>query len=198
MRVHSIFGLTLVVILAVPTLPALAQAAPAAGNDSGAPISLGGGFSAWNVNYGTGAMEGGTVWADWNLQTTTPAVRGFSIEAELRDISLGGSTSQANIRQDTALIGLKYAVPHYKNFRPYIKVLGGGGSEDFRSYYPNYNHDTRGLVAIGAGAEFHAAGPIWVRADYEYQFWEYFNTGYTEPNGVTIGFMYNFKGARSH
>jgi hypothetical protein len=198
MRVHLIFRLTLAVVLAAPTLPALAQAAPAAGANGGAPISLGGGFSAWNVDYGTGAMEGGTVWADWNLQTTTPAVRGFSLEAEFRDISLGGSTSQPNIRQDTGLAGLKYACPHYQNFRPYIKVLGGLGSEDFLSAYPNYNHDTRGLVAIGVGADFHAAGPIWVRADYEYQFWEYFNTGYTEPNGVTIGFMYNFKGARAH
>jgi hypothetical protein len=198
MRVHSIFGLTLVVILAAPTLPALAQAAPAAGSNGGLPISLGGGFSAWDVNWGTGTMEGGTLWADWNLQTTTPAVRGFSLEGELRDISLGGSTSQPNIRQDTALAGLKYAVPHYRNFRPYIKCLGGVGSMDFISGTPGYTHDTRGLVAIGVGADIHAAGPIWIRADYEYQFWEYFLNGWTEPNGATIGFVYNFKGSRSH
>jgi opacity protein-like surface antigen len=197
MRVHLIFRLTLAVVLAAPTLPALAQAAPAAGANGGIPLSLGGGFSAWDVNWGTGTMEGGTVWADWNLQTTTPAVRGFGLEAEFRDISLGGSTTQPNLRQDTGAVGVKYACPHYKNFRPYVKVLAGVASEDFK-WSPGYSHDTRGLVAIGAGADFHAAGPIWVRADYEYQFWEYLISGYSEPNGVTIGFVYNFKGARAH
>jgi len=199
MRVHLIFRLTLAVILAAPTLPALAQAAPAAGANGGIPLSLGGGFSAYDVDWGSGLMEGGTLWADWNLQTNYPAVRGFSLEAELRDLSIGGSATQPNLRQDTAAAGLKYACPHYKNVRPYFKVLGGGFSEDFYlANDPNYKHDTRGMAAIGVGADFHAGGPLWIRADYEYQFWEYLLHGYSEPNGLTIGFMYNFKGARAH
>jgi len=200
MRVHLIFRLTLAVVLAAPTLPALAQAAPAAGTDGGIPLSVGGGFSLWDPNWGSGLMEGGTVWAEWNLQTSYPAVRGFSLAAELRDISIGGSSTQPNLRQDTAAAGLKYAWPHYKKVHPYFKVLGGGFSEDFNlgPAAPNYRHDTRGMVAVGLGADFHAAGPIWLRADYEYQFWEELLHGYSQPNGVTIGFMYNFKGARAH
>jgi len=198
MRVHLIFRLTLAVVLAAPTLPALAQATPAAGADGGIPISVGGGFSTWNVNWGSGRMEGGTVWLDWNLPTTTPALRGFTVEGEFRDISIGGSVTQPNLRQDTGAGGMLYAWPHYKNVRPYAKLLFGVASEDFITSDPSYSHDTRGFVAPGGGVEFKAVGPIWVRADYECQFWQNLISGTPEPNGFTFGILYDFKGGHRH
>jgi hypothetical protein len=144
-------------------------------------------------------MEGGTVWLDWNLPTTTPALRGFTVEGEFRDISIGGSTTQPNLRQDTGGAGMLYAWPHYKNIHPYAKLLFGVASEDFfLPSNPTYEHDTRGFVAPGAGVDFKAFGPVWVRADYEYQFWQNLISGTPEPNGFTFGILYNLKGGHRH
>ena len=198
MRLHLAYRLTLAAVLAVATLPASAQVAPAA-EMGGIPLAVGGGYSSYDVDWGHGRMGGGTVWLDWRLFSATPSLRGLSVEAEARDISLGGSSTQPNLRQDTIGAGILYAWPHFHNFRPYAKLVGGLGSEDFNVNLPHYHHDTRTMFAPGVGIDYRIAGHIWARADYEYQLWQPLLslTKTPNPQGFTGGILYDFAAVHS-
>jgi len=91
-----------------------------------------------------------------------------------------------------------YEWHHYRNFRPYVKGLMGFGSIYFGeclalcSTTP-YTHDTRTVYAPGGGVEYRAFRSIWVRGDWEYQFWpQLTGNTYLNPQGFTIGAVYDF------
>jgi opacity protein-like surface antigen len=54
-------------------------------------------------------------------------------------------------------------------------------------------------LAPGGGIDYRAFGNVWLRADYEYQDWpNIFGKGYDlDPQGVTVGAMYEFGNHRS-
>jgi hypothetical protein len=147
---------------------------------------------------------------DWNLQRLRgPGVlRGLGVELEGRDINfalpavLSNSAvgdSGTNLRQDTALGGVIYHWRRYRRVRPYGKVLAGLGSIDFPPLPASpawYRHDDRTIVALGAGADLHVWRAVWIRADWEYQFWpNLFGDPHSlTPSGVTLGAVYDFKG----
>jgi opacity protein-like surface antigen len=55
------------------------------------------------------------------------------------------------------------------------------------------------MRAIGGGAEYHAWKTVWVRADYEYQWYhQYFGPHDLNPNGFTIGATYYLRGPLRH
>ncbi len=194
MRQHLAFRLILAALFAVAALPAFSQVVPAA-RQGGFPLAIGGGYSTFDVDWGHGRMGGGTVWIDWRLFSNTPALSGFSIEGEARDISLGGSPTQPNLRQDTAAAGVVYAWPHFRDFQPFGKFLAGVGGEDFYVGLPYYHHDTRTIAVPGLGIEYRAFGHIWARAEYEYQVWEPLlsPTKRPDPQGITAGILYDFR-----
>ena len=195
--------------------PVVAQVVPSA-QAGGLPLVAGGGASRFNVDCGpfiygaTCYMNGITLWVDWNLERLPgPRIlRGLGVELEGRDINFGLSSSLsdsvlgdsgANLRQDTALGGLIYHWRRYRVVRPYGKVLAGLGSIDFPplpASPPWYRHDDRTITALGAGADFHVWRAVWVRADWEYQFWPnlFGNPHPLSPTGVTLGAVYDFKG----
>lgn len=191
------FRLFVLPVLAVSifsvTVPAFSQVVPAYRTKAW-PFSLGVGPSSYDVDWGHGRMLGGTIWADWYPTKLPHILRGLGVEGEVRDISLNRSSTQTNMRQDTAGAGLIYTWRHFHNIHPYFKYLIAYGSMDFDIGSPSYSHDTRTLYAPGGGLEYRFYRQFWVRADYEYQTWQtMFGLGKTpNPQGFTVGVAYDF------
>ena len=183
------------VLFLAASLPRSSQTVPA-GEEGHLPFSVGAGFSNYDVDWGHGRMNGGALWIDWHPASVPRILDGIGLEAEARDISIGHSSTQpTNFRQDTAGGGVIYTWRHFSNFRPYGKYLVSFGSLDFHSGDPYYNHETRTVTAMGGGAELRVFRNIRIRGDYEYQFWPDLFGGKTlDPQGVTIGAMYDFAG----
>jgi len=175
----------LAILALLSGLPAVAQVAPAA-KVGGLPLSVGAGLSDYSVDYGPGRrMLGVSAWADYNI------FRGIGIEAEGTSIFADKPQALSKMRQDTIKGGFVYKFHPVFKINPYVKVLGGLGSIDFPDRNPLYTHDTYGLAAAGAGAEYRVVRNLFVRADYEYERWSKFHGHHTlTPNGITIGATY--------
>jgi len=184
-----------VAVLVVSTsIPAFSQVAPEA--EYGPPVSVGIAYSNFYTDW-TGRLQGPTVWADWNFYEHPSYLNGFGIEVEGRDLNYGTRSPEVpNLRQDTAGGGPIYTWRHYRRVHPYAKFLVGFGSIDFTfNAIPNYTHDTRTVYEPGGGAEYRIWQNVWVRGNYDYQFWtDFFNHHALNPNGVTIGVSYDFRG----
>jgi opacity protein-like surface antigen len=196
MRFKYLFPV-LVVSLILTLIPAHSQVNPQY-QRGGINLKVGIGPSSWDVDWGHGRMLGGTVWGDWYPGNMPPFMKGLGLEVEARDISKDPNLPpQKNMRQDTAGGGPIYAWRITDRFHPYFKGLIEDGSIDF---YPvgNYSHDTRLLIATGGGLEYRFWGPLWVRGDYEYQYWISPLLGHTlNPQGFTAGFAYDFSHPQS-
>ncbi len=184
-------------ILAV-TLPASAQVVPSA-HEGQVPLVIGIGYSNFYTDW-NGRLSGATLWADWNFNKGPSYLKGFGIEVEARDLNyFRSSSTPKNLRQDTLEAGVIYTWRHYRNIHPYGKFIAGLGSIDFQRMSPTYSHDTRTVWAPGGGVEYRAWHNVWVRGDYEYQFWtHFFNYHALNPNGVTIGASYDFGHIHTH
>lgn len=189
-----------IAVLCVGILPAHSQNTYSA-TKGGVPLTVGVGISNFDTNWvdSTGnysrRMDGATLWADWSFRTLSHHLSGLSAEVEGRDISFARPVQLPNMRFDTAEVGLLYAWQKHHLFHPYAKYLMGLGSVDFPGV-PGYQHDTRTVTAPGVGIDIYATHSLWVRADYEYQFWPQlsYHGGSIEPNGVTLGVVYDFAG----
>jgi len=200
MRFKLIAPPIMAVSLFFAALPALSQTvAPYEGK--GVPIVFGGGVSGFNPDWGHGIMYGGVIWLDWYPRDLPPALRGFGLEAEARDISLNRHpepnqpprSGQANTKEDTAGGGVIYG-RYSHSFHPYVKGIFSQGSIDFISISPTYSHATRLVMAVGGGLEYRIHRALWARADYEYQAWQglFGDPHYLTPNGFTAGISYDF------
>jgi opacity protein-like surface antigen len=199
MRLKPYFGLTLAVLFVCAAYPAFAQTVPAAKKGS-LPLAVGAGLSGYDPYLGQGRMYGGSLWIDYTPNRVPSFLHGLGLEVEARDISLGHSSSQpSNLREDTAQAGLIYSWRRFRNFRPYAKALGGFGSIDFNNRSPVYSHDTRSVFFAGAGVDYRVFRRVWVRADYEYQFWpDLLGRTTFDPQGFTVGASYHFSRPHFH
>jgi opacity protein-like surface antigen len=179
------------------------QVAPSA-KEAGLPIAVGGGFSDFDVDWGHGRMGGGTAWIDWHPNTAPSFLHGFALEVEARDISLGGNSTQPrNYRLDTVGGGITYTWPHFQKFHPYCKLLIGLGGIDWNNPDPQFTHETRTVYASGGGFDYRVFRHVWARADYEYQGWPQIDllapgTHWLNPQGFTVGVLYDFRNVHSH
>lgn len=191
----------LAAIFLLAPLPMLSQVVPSA-TEGGLPFAVGGGFSDYNIDWGPGRMQGGTVWIDWNPNQAPSFLHGFGLEVEARDISLGGTKNQPpNYRLDAGGGGVVYSWQRFHRFHPYAKFLLAYGGFDWNNPNPHFKHETRTVYAPGGGFDYHFFRHIWVRADYEYQIWPDVRSTrtherYLDPQGVTVGVLYNFKNVR--
>lgn len=189
--------LVLTAILLTAGTPLLAQVAPATNGGGGVPITIGAGFSDFHPDW-SGRLGGAAVWIDWNLYAGPSFLRGLGVEAEARDLNFLRSGGDPKLRQDTIGAGPIYTWHRFGRIHPYAKFLIDYGSIDFTSGDPNYTHDTRTVYVPGGGAEYRVFRHIWVRGDYEYQFWTDFIHHHTmNPQGFTVGVSYNFRDFRS-
>jgi opacity protein-like surface antigen len=186
----------------VLTFPAFSQVVPSASGSSGPPLAVGAGFSVYNTDWASHYMEGGSLWVDWSFTGGPSLLHGFGLEAEARDISLGRGTHSgvpANFRLDTAGGGVMYTWHHFHNLKPYAKFLLEYGGIDWDNPNPNFKHETRSVLAPGGGVEYRLFRSISLRGDYEYQSWPDIaiyrpnSTHILDPQGFTIGAMYDFR-----
>jgi hypothetical protein len=203
MRLKLNVKLIVVILLVSVACPAFSQSAPAAiGPKAYSPLAVGAGFSDYDIGWQSGKMLGGTLWIDYTLPRVPRLLNGLGLEIEARDLSIETKQNlQFNMREDVASGGVYYSYPRYSKFRPYGKYLMGFGNDDYPLGYrgnPMPYHQTRTVTSMGGGLDYRAYRGIWLRADYEYQFWPDFwkhtnrPAGILSPSGITIGAMYHF------
>ncbi len=187
-------------VLFITAFPLFSQVIPSAAQNS-LPLSVGGGFADFTSHYYTaysGRLEGPTLWIDWDFYHVPRFLRGLGVEAEARDLNYGRTGTDTKLREDTAEGGAVYTWRRYRRIHFYGKYLIGYGSIDFNVNDPYYSHDSRTIKVPGAGVELRAWRNVWVRGDYEYQFWTHFGIGTLEPHGFTLGAVYKFRHIRPH
>jgi opacity protein-like surface antigen len=192
MRSKCISKFFLAALFLAFALPLSAQSNPA-GVEGGWPLIVGGGLSRFNVNYpfvSSSYMEGPTVWADWTRIPFMPKPLG--VEAELRRIDLSAPSAASQLRISTFQGGPTYTVS-FSRLAVYGKGFGGYGSINFPAS-GSYRQDSRTIYGLGGGAEYRCWNSVWVRGDYEYQWWpNLFISGGMKPNGFTFGLAYDLR-----
>ena len=173
------------------------QVAPAGQAGHGSlPLVVGGGFSNFSMDWGPGNRSSG-IYAYVDVYPLPGRLRNLGIEAEGRSSRWGNPIP--NLRQDTGMAGAIYGYNSMRLIHPYGKFLGGIGSMDFPPFpgSPNYKHDTFFVDAVAGGAEVHMYEGIWLRGEYQYQWWhDVFGPGKTStPNGLSVGIHYDFRSA---
>lgn len=159
------------------------------------PLKVGVGISDYSIDWGQSRqMIGISAWADWRLKGVPSFMRGTGIEIEGHHIAYDRPASLSKMKQDSGLGGFVYQWSHYDRVQPYGRFMIGFGSIDFdNTLDPSYTHDTRTIFAPGGGADIRVWHSVYVRADYEYQFWrQLFGPNDLTPQGVTIGAVYDF------
>lgn len=151
---------------------------------------------------GQGHRWGMTAWADAGLPFNASWLRPLSLEAQFSTIFAGGPASQQGIKETTVGGGAVYTWRHWQNFRPYAKYIFSYGIVSFHpALLPTgvtYSHDSRATNGLGGGIEFRLTHRIWLRAEYERQFWgSVAGSTSLQPQAVTIGAMYSLRG-RAH
>jgi hypothetical protein len=156
---------------------------------------VGVGYSNFDSDW-SGRISGISAWVDWDFYRAPSYLNGFALEAEGRDLNWGRTGSDPNLRFDTIDVGALYKWRRYRKIHPYGKFLFGYGSMDFLTVVPTYSHDTRSVLAPGGGLDYRLTRTLWLRGDYEYQFWlSFFNGHALNPNGFTVGISYDFRHA---
>ena len=189
----AVFPLLAVSFLTI-AVSAFSQVVPSYERKSGWPFTVGAGPVNYDVDMGHGRMYGFAGWFDIYPGKLPSILHGhLGAEGEVRDISLGASSSQPNVRYDTAAMGLIYIWHRLHNIRPYAKIMIGDGSVDFLPLSKSYAHDTRTFTAPGGGIEFRIKQDLWVRANYDYERWQSLAVyGNLKPQGFTLGASYDF------
>jgi opacity protein-like surface antigen len=193
---HVSWKFPLALLLGITAIHAYPQTAPAA-TQGNIPLVIGGGISDFLLDWGySRRMTGATVWVDYGLADQFRRLHGVGIELEGHDINWNRPSNLPKMRQDTGQGGVTYTWERFRNLDPYAKVVAGIGSIDFPAHpdAPYYTHDTFAVFSPGGGAEYRIRNRIWVRGDYEYQFWRHvFGPNDLNPNGFTIGATYHFE-----
>jgi opacity protein-like surface antigen len=186
--------IVLAALFLTASISALGQVAPAATKAAGLPLSIGGGFSKTQLDWNGQHMYGPVIWADWTLARVPFKLQGLGVELEVRDTNYDRPISIPRMRQTTFGGGAIYTWRHFRRFSPYGKFLLNYGSIDFTVQDPNYRHDTRTVYTAGGGGEYRTLGNIWLRGEYEYQFWPNLFQGHQtlDPQVITIGAAYKF------
>jgi hypothetical protein len=178
--------------------PVFPQVVPATSTGGGLPLKVGVGFSDFYTDFYThNRMEAPAAWADWTFYRGPSFLHGFGLEAEFRDLDFGQPARGPNYRQLTAGGGPIYTFWRRHRLHPYGKFLVDYGAMDHivSPRLPStYTADKWAIYAPGGGLEYRALRNIWVRADYEYQFWgvQWFDNHYLTPQGFTFGASYDF------
>ena len=175
-------------------LPARAQVTYSA-QEGKLPFTVGAGFSDFSDDWGVQnpRQVGITMWVDWRLPHMPPILDGLGLEFEGRDVNYGTPSYLPGHRMDTALGGPIYQFRRKGRIRPFGKYVMGIGSIDFPSPGNFYSHDTRSVFEPGVGADVRFWSRFSARAEYDYQFWHaIFGPRDLNPNGVTVGVVYDF------
>lgn len=141
----------------------------------GTSVSIGGGVSAFQADYGRRVLGGGLVFAD--LQ---PHWR-FGLEAEARYLRL----HSAEQGTETNFLAGPRVVVRPGRWQPYAKFLVGDGHINMPF---GYAHGDFLALVPGAGLDLALNSAVNLRVcDFEYQLWRDFPYGDLRPYGVSAG-----------
>jgi hypothetical protein len=158
---------------------------------------VGAGYSNYATDW-SGRLGGPAVWIDVDVPKLPPSWSGFQLEAEGRDLNYTRhEVGDPALRQYTFAGGVNYAWRYDPAFHPYAKFLVGLGNVSFGPVSVNgmtgYTHDSRIFYAPAGGVEVRVHKRLWIRGNYEYQFWtDFFNHHTLNPHGFTVGAFYDF------
>jgi len=186
--------LVLAALLTLLTPSAFAQVAPAV-KIGGLPLGVGVGLNDYSIDYGSGRrMLGISAWADYDI------FHGLGIEVEGMSIFADRPAAiYPQMKQDSIKAGVIYKAHPFLGIHPYAKFLGGIGEIYFPSPDPFYTQDAFTTYGVGGGGEYKVWKQLFVRADYEYQYYQdYLGKGTLNPNGVTVGATYYLRGVHRH
>src|ERR1700679_4168323 len=171
---------TLSVLIAVCVLchTAGAQNIPTA-EGPGSYVAVGGGFSAFQADYGQRVILGGTVYADIN-----PTWR-YGIETEARYLRFN---TFEDVTESNYLAGPRITVKP-GTFRPYVKFLVGAGKITLPVRFAQGTFLT---YAPGGGLDYIMNDRVTLRViDFEYQVWPDFSSfGRLSPYGISAGISF--------
>jgi hypothetical protein len=174
-RIRSAMAL----LLALPLfcLAVKAQNIPTA-EGPGSYVAVGGGVSAFQVDYGHRVLEGGMLFVDVN-----PTWR-IGFEGEARYLRFN---SFEDVTESNYFAGPRITIKPGP-LRPYVKFLVGAGkiTLPFR-----YAQGTFFSYAPGAGLDYIVNDRVTVRVvDLEYQLWPDFSFGELHPYGISAGISF--------
>ena len=194
MNTKTIPRLFCIVMLLMAASYGFSQVVPAAKSGRGSlPLVFGGGYSNFSMDWGPGHRSNG-IYAYVDVYPFPAFLHDVGIELEGRSSRWGNPIP--NLREDTGMIGGIYSYSHLQRIRPYGKFLAGIGSMDFPAFpsAPKYTHDTFFADAAAGGADVQLYEGIWVRGEYQYQWWHNVFGGHTyTPNGISVGLHYDFR-----
>lgn len=181
----------LVVLVFIAGVSVHGQVRPAA-TETRLPLTFGLGYSTYQTDW-NGNLSGPMFWADWSFRQVPSHLKGIGVEIEGRDLNYQRTGGVPNLRMDAAGGGPLYTWRHFARIQPYGKFLVEFGSIDFTILgHPNYTHDTRIVKAPGGGLNYRVVPRVWVRGDYEYQYWPQLGHGNDlTPHGFTFGVAYD-------
>ncbi|MEO6983029.1 MAG: outer membrane beta-barrel protein [Edaphobacter sp.] len=148
-----------------------------------ADLKIGGGYTSAASDYGN-RFTGGMAYFDFDFTAH------LGVEGEFHFVS---GPSPEDLYEKTYELGGRY-FRTYNKFVPYAKVMYGRGVFNYPAYVPNGPHPNLAynLLATGAGVDYKALPYLYVRADYEYQYWMGFPPSGLTPQLLTIGVAYHF------
>jgi hypothetical protein len=181
------------------TLPLFSQTLESATENGPRQWTIGTGLSYFTPSYGPGRIAGETLWIDNSLERVPAFLSGLSVDFEARNLSFARSSDEPVMRVDTAGGGAMYRWDHFLKALPYAKVTEGLGNIDYMAG-TDRAHQSRAVTGMGGGCDIRAFGPVWVRADYEYEYWPNFWIKKVaspvgaplNPQGLTVGAIYHF------
>jgi opacity protein-like surface antigen len=188
MRMKLMF-IGLLLAIAIPAFP---QAKPAA-EMRNPQLLVGAGFTDFANGMNNDRTFSSAEWIDWKPNIGPSLVKSLGIEAEYRRYNYQEFGSH-QLTQSTFGGGPIYTIQRWPNIRPYGKFLVNYAQMNY--WTPSKIAESSWITwAPGGGVEYRAWGNLWVREDYEYQFWKINikkgDDHYLNPNGFTIGIAYD-------
>jgi Outer membrane protein beta-barrel domain len=175
-------GVLILICLLGGTTMLRGQATPTASKT--ADLKIGGGYTYANADY-DGKFHGGAAFFNLDLSAH------LGVEGTFHFIQDGTS---AGLYEKTYEVGGRY-FRNYRKWAPYGKLMYGRGVFNFPAYVPGGPHPNLAynLMAIGAGADYKALPYLYVRGDFEYQYWFGFPPSGLTPALLTVGVVYHFR-----
>jgi hypothetical protein len=183
-------GLAILLFLA-GELSARAQVAPSA-RVGGIPLGISFGISRYYLDYGPGRYMEGAV-----FRAGAPFFHGFGLDVSARSIFMFTPESLTRMQQTTYLAGVFYESRPFRGLRAFGRFGGGLGTIEFSSTNPFYTTGSSTVYAPSGGFEYPIVDKVYLRGEYEYQFWKNFQgPNFLNPRGVTLGVTYYLRGYR--
>jgi hypothetical protein len=181
---HILLATTFALGLTVPA-SLRAQDRPTVSGPGGY-LTVGGGISTYQADYGQRRIAGAMAFSDSNLTWR------YGMESELRYLRFH---TDEDVTETNYFIGPRMSLdPGFRlgRFRPYAKLLVGAGKMTFPFRYATGTFFT---VAPGGGLDVVLSDRVNLRLiDMEYQSWTSFNFGPMHPYGLSAGLSFRLNG----